>query len=99
MLKSRSISLSGRCTNHGIFLKTVWSRKMKYLITVPNRDKVTEELESGLMTTPASFEAFRHNVTHHSGDTAGGMQGLTYAMMKDWPEKVLRTVFDLLSNL
>ena len=45
------------------------------LITVPNRDKVTEELESGLMSTPPSFEALRHNVTHHSGDTAGVCTG------------------------
>ena len=27
------------------------------LITVPKRDKVTEELENGLMTSPPSFEA------------------------------------------
>ena len=69
------------------------------LITVLNRVKVMEELENRLMTTPPSFEAFRHNVTHHSGDTAGGMQGLTYAMMKAWPEKVLRTAYDLLCTL
>ena len=34
-----------------------------------------------------------------SKDTAGGMSGLTYSMMKVWPEEVIRMVYDHLSSL
>ena len=38
-------------------------------------------------------------ISQKNGDTAGGMQGLTYAMMKAWPEGITRYVYDLLCSL
>ena len=57
--------------------------KVQHALTqVPNRDQVTEELENGLLQTTPSYEVFVHSIGHRSGDAAGSMQGLTYAMMK-----------------
>jgi hypothetical protein len=69
------------------------------LTNVKNRDKVFDELSEGILRTPPSYETFRHSVCHHAGDTAGGMQGLTFAMMKAWPEEVMKQVYDLLCSL
>ena len=51
------------------------------------------------MAAPPSFEAFQAAFNHKKGDTAGGMQGLTYDMMKTWPQEVTRYVKDLLCSV
>ena len=48
--------------------------RVHYALTVvPNRDKIKAELSESILASPPSYESFC---------TAGGMQGLTYAMMK-----------------
>ena len=70
-------------------LYTKWTLPKDRLVKqdeIPNRDKVKEE-------------AFCMAISQKNGDTAGGMQGITYAMMKAWPEDITCYVYDLLCSL
>ena len=65
---------------------------------VPNRGKVTADLNP-LVSVPPSYDDFKGEIHKMSKDTAGGMSGLTYSMMKAWPEELTRMVYDHLSSL
>ena len=58
-----------------------------------------KELIKSILVAPASFETFQNAFDHKKEYTAGGMQGLTYAMMKAWPPEITRYVYGLLCSL
>ena len=68
------------------------------IIRVPNRSKVQDALAT-LGDCPPSYQDFLDAIKSSPGTTASGSSGLTYAMMKAWPEEVSRLAYDLLAKM
>ena len=69
------------------------------LVDVPNRSKVVSELEDALLGKTPSFEEYLQAVRSRSSKSAGGITGLTYALMKHWPEDIHKLMYDLLATM
>ena len=50
------------------------------------------------LSAPPTLEEFKAAVTHHKGSTAPGATGLTYNMVKGWPDVVLTRAHALLTR-
>ena len=68
------------------------------IISVPNRGKVQDALAL-LGDSPPSYQDFLSAIKSSPGTTASGPSGLTYGMMKAWPEEVSRLAYDLLVKM
>ena len=68
------------------------------LTDVPKVDQVRRDLEVAL-STPPSLHDFCRSVRSHHGSTAPGPTGLTYNMLKAWPDATLATAHACLSQL
>ena len=71
----------------------LWQALHVTALRLTNSDR--EELES-LMTTPPDYATFKARLTWGKGGVTGGVTGCTYTMMAEWPEEVIRTVYDTL---
>ena len=58
------------------------------LVDVPNRSKVMTALDDTLLGSAPTFE-----------ESARGITGLTYALMKHWPEDIPKLMYDLLATM
>jgi hypothetical protein len=54
---------------------------------------------SEIISEPPTRAEFDSCLSATGNTTVGGMSGLTYAMMKAWPEKVTATVFESMLQL
>ena len=54
-------------------------------------------LEETLLGAAPTFEEYLQAVRARSSKSAGGSTGLTYALMKHWPEDIHRLMYDLLA--
>jgi hypothetical protein len=48
---------------------------------------------------PPRFETFKYAIQHGKTKSSPGPSGLTYTMMKQWPDQVVQTIYDLLVRL
>ena len=89
------------CYLWGRFIGFTLEESMKIyhaIISVPNRSKVQDALAT-LGDCPPSYQDFLDAIKSSPGTTASGSSGLTYAMMKAWPEEVSRLAYDLLAKM
>ena len=68
------------------------------IVSVPNRGKVQDALTS-LGDSPPSYQDFLSAIKSSPGSTASGPSGLTYGMMKAWPEEVSHLAYDILVKM
>ena len=68
------------------------------IISVPSRSKVQNALAT-LGDCPPSCQDFLNAIKSSPGTTASGPSGLTYGMMKAWPEEVSCLAYDLLVKM
>ena len=68
------------------------------IVSVPNTGKVQDALAS-LGECPPPYPDFLNAIKSSPSTTAGGPSGLTYGMMKAWPEVVSRLAYDLLVKM
>ena len=77
----------------GLPLHTFW----KGLTMVKRRNRVHNDLSS-LWSKPPTFSRFMTELKRKKGGSTGGFTGLTYELIKAWPESTLRMVHKLLSQ-
>ena len=63
----------------------------------PAPNSKLQVFQSTVMNTP-SFDDFTRELKNGSADSSGGPSGLTYGMMKTWPVRVQRAVYDALAS-
>ena len=68
------------------------------IVSVSNRGKVQDVLAS-LGECPPSYQDFRNAIESSPSTTAVEPSGLTYGMMKAWPEEVSRLAYDLRARM
>ena len=69
------------------------------IISAPNRDNKVQDALAALGECPPSYQDFLNAIKSSPSTTAGGPSGLTYGMMKAWPEEVSRLAYDLLVKM
>ena len=48
------------------------------------------------LNQPPSFEEFRETIKKGKGGKTSGLSGLTYQVMKEWPDEVIRLIYTAL---
>ena len=66
--------------------------------TLPLQHTVLQHELSQALRAPPTLAEFQAAVRHHKGSTAPGATGLTYNMVKGWPDPVILRVHELLSR-
>ena len=92
------------CTNQSAFNKStehlgipqryvdlIWEA----MVTVPNHEKVVEELAAQLQQPP-SAEEFYQAIKNIKKSTTPGMSGVTYGHIKEWPPELQEHCYHLL---
>ena len=68
------------------------------LLHVPRRPAVVAELEM-ILSSPPSFADFQLAIANIRRSTSPGASGLTYGMIKHWPESLVTSVYQHLASL
>ena len=86
--------LYGDLRNQGAPVEQVWSA----LTAAPRSQLVHRDL-TRIFETPPSLADFQAAIKARSGHTAGGVSELSYNMVKEWPDELIRIVYDLLVEM
>ena len=75
-------------------LDTIWSGTQ----AVPNANALRQDMED-IFLAPVTFDEFQNIIQLASNNTAPGPSGLSFNMIKSWPDDVIQTVFSALNTL
>ena len=77
----------------------LWASAVIYdaMMNNPHRDDTAAELQL-LLITPPSFEEFTTAIKHLHNGSAPGVSGLSYNMIKSWPDSCKQMAYDCLSK-
>ena len=71
-------------------------------VTHPAQQPQYQEAQEAIKVAldhPPSFARFKYALQHGKTKSSPGPSGLTYTMMKHWPDEVLKSIYDLLVRL